>query len=208
MSAPHDAIVLMARAPELGRVKTRLASEMGDDQALAIYRELGESIADALRKAGPRVVVSYTPATAEDLTREWLGDDLRYEPQPSGDMGARMHAAISARLAAGADRVVVVGSDCPTMAPETVRAAFAALTDADVVLGPATDGGLYLIGVSASHDGLLSSIPWSSGEVLSATMERAEAAGLRVTMLPVMRDIDTAADWRAHRDAEWTRARD
>ena len=208
MSAPHDAIILMARAPELGRVKTRLASEMGDDQALAIYRELGEGIAAALRKAGPRVVVSYTPASAEQLTRDWLGDDLRYEPQAAGDLGARMAAAVAARFAGGADRVVVVGSDCPTMSPETIRSAFAALADADVVLGPAQDGGYYLIGISAAQDTLFRDVPWSSHDVLRISLERAREAGLRVTLLPEMRDIDTAADWRSYRDAEWNRARD
>lgn len=208
MSAPHDAIILMARAPEPGRVKTRLAAEMGDEQALAIYRELAEGVAAALRKAGPRVTVSFTPTDAEPMMRDWLGDDFRYEPQGSGDVGARMASAIASRFAAGADRVVVVGSDCPTMTPEALRAAFSALADADVVLGPAMDGGYYLVGVSAPQDALFHDVPWSSGNVLRVSLERARDAGLRVTMLPEMRDIDTAADWRAHREAEWTRARD
>lgn len=130
--------------------------------------------------------------------RSWLGDAFAYEPQSEGDLGERMAAAISARLEEGAARVVLIGTDCPTVSAATVRAAFDALDSGDVVFGPAADGGYYLIGMRRLHDSLFLGIPWSSERTLRESLERVRAAGLRVALLDVMRDIDTAEDWRAY----------
>jgi rSAM/selenodomain-associated transferase 1 len=128
----------------------------------------------------------------------WLGGDLSYEPQLESDLGARMHAAIAARVAAGARRVVVIGTDCPGVTGAGVRSAFAALDDADVVLGPATDGGYYLIGMREPQAALFRDVPWSTHRTLAVTLERARAARLCVALLDTLRDIDTADDWRAY----------
>ncbi len=192
-----DALVIVARAPERGRVKSRLAASVGEARALSIYRALGERIVAGVQGAARRVVVSHTPADAGTLMRDWLGADLEYEPQCEGDLGARMAGAIAARLLEGARRVVVIGADCPTVDARTIRDAFAALDEADVVLGPAHDGGYYLIGMRASHPALFERIPWSTASVLALTLQRINASGLSVRLLAPMRDVDTIEDWLA-----------
>jgi len=199
---PNRALVVFARAPEAGRVKTRLAREIGGAGALAAYRELGTLVLDAVAGLGDcAIVVAYTPADREDLVRAWLGAGPRYEPQPEGDLGSRMLGAIAARCAAGAEKVLVIGTDCPALDPDLLETAFARLDRADAVLGPAADGGYYLVGMTRPIRELFQGIPWGTSAALSATLERAAAAGVSVALLEERRDIDTAADWRAWRAA-------
>lgn len=199
------AIVAFARAPELGRVKTRLASELGDPAALAAYHELGRACWQAVLAArsalGCRALVAFTPAPAEQVMRDWLGGADAYFAQPAGDLGHRMLAAIAAALAGGAQRVVLIGTDCPQLSHPAMADALAALDDADVVIGPATDGGYYLVGMSRPHAVVFADVPWSSSLTLAITLERAAAAGLRVVQLSTLSDVDTAEDWRAWRAA-------
>ncbi len=198
-----DVIILFARAPELGRVKTRLAQEIGDAAALAAYQELGRtcwSNAVAARSTlGGRALVAYTPHDGEASVRAWLSGADAYMAQQSGDLGQRMLSAITLALSDGAGQVVVIGSDCPTLSERVLLDAFAALDRADVVIGPATDGGYYLIGMSRARDVLFADVPWSSALTLRVTMDRAHAAGLRVAKLQPLSDVDTADDWCAWR---------
>lgn len=198
MTVSRDHIVVFARAPILGQVKTRLASETGQARALEIYRALTEHVLAAVQRVGARVIVAYTPADAGPVMRAWLGASVTHEPQADGDLGTRMAAAFASRVADGAERVVIVGTDCPTMTRETITAALTALDDADVAFGPALDGGYYLIAARALHDTLFRDVPWSSASTLDVSLARARDAGLRVTLLTPMRDIDTIEDWRAH----------
>lgn len=198
MTVSRDHIVVFARAPILGQVKTRLASETGQARALEIYRALTERVLAAVQRVGAQVIVAYTPADAGSMMRAWLGTSVAQEPQADGDLGTRMAAAFVTRMADGADRVVIVGTDCPTITRETITAALTALDDADVVFGPALDGGYYLIAARALHDALFRDVPWSSASTLDVSLARAREAGLRVTLLTLMRDIDTIEDWRAY----------
>lgn len=217
---PSDVLVIFARAPERGRVKTRLAAAVGDDAALACYRALGAAVVRAVRPPRDggvpawRTVVAHTPADAAPALRAWLapaGGALAYEPQADGDLGARMRAAVERAVEAGAARVVVIGTDCPDVDATVVGEALAALDDpdapggADVVLGPALDGGYYLVGVRApaarACTALFEQVPWSASDTLAVTLARAAAAGLRVAQLAPRRDVDTVDDWR------WWRAR-
>ncbi|GAC1696363.1 MAG: TIGR04282 family arsenosugar biosynthesis glycosyltransferase [Gemmatimonadaceae bacterium] len=192
------ALVIFARAPESGRVKTRLAAGIGESAALAAYRALTERVIDQLRPLlDTEIVVQYTPRGAEEVMRGWLGDALRYEPQCDGDLGARMVGAITDRLIEGARRVVVVGVDCPDVDSAVIDDAFAALDGADVVFGPATDGGYYLVGVRGPTPEIFEGVPWSTPQTLTAALDRARAADLSVALLAERRDIDTAADWTA-----------
>jgi rSAM/selenodomain-associated transferase 1 len=190
-------LLVFVRAPELGRVKTRLAAELGAPLALAIHRYLGCRLADEVRRLQHhRVIVHYTGNHGAASVGEWLGNDLRLRPQVDGNLGDRMRAAIGAALADGASRVVIVGTDCPSLDSAGIETAFRALGSADVVLGPATDGGYYLIGMSRLYPSLFENIPWSSPETLRVTVERARELGLSVAMLEERRDVDTADDWR------------
>ncbi|MEJ7813428.1 MAG: TIGR04282 family arsenosugar biosynthesis glycosyltransferase, partial [Gemmatimonadaceae bacterium] len=193
------ALVLFARAPERGRVKTRLAAGLGDDAALAIYVRLAERAGAAAREVRDcRRVVAYTPAHdgVASAMRTWLGADFAYEPQCDGDLGRRMAGAVGHCLAGGAERVVVIGTDCPDLETGLLEEAFAALDVAELVFGPAEDGGYYLIGVRAVQPVLFEQIPWSSPDTLARSLGAARAAGLSVHLLRTLADIDTADDWQ------------
>jgi rSAM/selenodomain-associated transferase 1 len=193
--------VIFTRAPRQGRVKTRIAKDLGDARALAIHRELTErTLAAARGLRDAQVVVAHTPADAGDEMRAWLGDDLGYEPQRGRDLGQRMAAAIDARLSSGSSRVVVVGSDVPDLTTAILDEAFTSLHASDVVIGPAADGGYYLIGMKALHRSLFERIPWSSAETLARTLAAIRDAGLGVHLLEILRDVDTVVDWR-----DWAR---
>jgi uncharacterized protein len=146
--------------------------------------------------------VAYTPADKGGPVRAWLGPAPGYEAQGEGDLGARMLGAIAGRFAAGAAKVLVIGTDCPDLDPALLATAFAQLDRADAVLGPAADGGYYLVGMKRPIPELFQGIPWSTPATLSATLARAGAAGVSVALLDERRDIDTAADWRAWRAAQ------
>ena len=203
MPNARRALVVFARAPTPGAVKTRLAADLGDAAALRIYRELGaRAVAAACAVPDCVLSIAFTPAAGAEAVREWLGPDVRLRPQADGDLGARMAAAVADALAAGAERVVVVGTDCPDLDAATIESGFDRLDAHDVVLGPAADGGYYLIGLRRLHRELFEGVPWSAADTLERTLERAADAGLRVALLDVKRDIDTAADWAA-----WVAAR-
>jgi rSAM/selenodomain-associated transferase 1 len=202
-------VVVFARAPELGRVKTRLAATLGDVEALAVYRELGARVMRAIdpRDAGPRgygmpwrVVIACTPDGGAEAVRAWLGDRWPVRPQGTGDLGVRMATALADRFVAGADRVVVIGTDCPDVDAGVLADAFTRLHDHDAVLGPASDGGYYLIGMRRPLPALFAGVPWSSPDTLRVTLARAAEHAVSVALLHELHDVDTAADlaaWRA-----------
>lgn len=198
MVSSLDHIVVFARAPRLGQVKTRLASEIGPERALEIYRSMTEHVLAVVHPVGARIIVAHAPADAGPEMRAWLGANVTYEPQADGDLGERMASVFERRIADRADRVVIVGSDCPTVTVETITSALDALDGADVVFGPALDGGYYLVAARRLHPALFRDVPWSSARTLDVSLIRAREAGQRVALLTPMRDIDTADDWRAY----------
>jgi rSAM/selenodomain-associated transferase 2/rSAM/selenodomain-associated transferase 1 len=195
-SAERRTVVVFAKAPTPGRVKTRLAAEVGTKEAVRIYRSLGRGTVDALR-GGPHRLVVYVdppgPATAAAM-HEWLGrEGLEYRPQSEGELGVRMARAFDECLDE-ADSVCIVGTDIPGIDRDTVHRAFDTLREADVVFGPATDGGYYLVAMRRRHPDLFAAIAWSTATVLATTLARASEAGLRVALLEVRTDVDTLAD--------------
>jgi uncharacterized protein len=192
---PDGAVLVFVREPVAGRVKTRLSAEIGADAALGVYRRLAEhAVAEALR-TGPRVQVRvhFTPDGAGDAVRRWLGDGPAYLPQHPGDLGERMESAFRGAFEAGFGRVVIIGSDLPEMSARLLRRAFDMLADHDVVLGPAEDGGYYLLGLRRMQD-VFGDMPWSTPRVLDCTLQRLRRAGLYPALLEPLRDVDRAAD--------------
>ncbi len=193
-----NALIVVARAPVAGSVKTRLAAELGAEQALSIYRDLGSRTITAVTAGAEySITVAFTPDDAGTLVRQWLGPSVALEPQGEGELGERMAAAVTTAYAAGAQRVVLIGTDCPAVTQRVVQDAFHRLRQADVVIGPARDGGYYLIGLAGPHTAVFHDIPWSTSATLRATLDRIRARGLSVALLRMERDIDTAEDWRA-----------
>lgn len=193
-SAEAPMVLVFAKAPEPGRVKTRLAADLGEDKAARIYRQMGRQVVDQLRGGPFRLRVCHTPPHAESEVREWLGDEgLDFTPQASGDLGRRMHRALETALSE-APRACVVGTDAPDLDQVLVRNALALLADHDVVFGPARDGGYYLVGLRRPAPELFRHVPWSTDQVLEKSLEAAARAGLSVATLPMLSDVDRLED--------------
>jgi rSAM/selenodomain-associated transferase 1 len=199
---PDERLIVFVKRPQPGEVKTRLAREIGDDDAAALYRALAEQVLRATAPAGRAYgrVVCYAPADAGDDIARWLPGEER-APQAAGDLGRRMDDALARAFAEGAPRAVLIGTDAPGLSREHVEQAFDALRVHDLVLGPACDGGYYLVGLTAPRPALFEGIAWSTPAVLAQTLSKAAALGLRHHLLPRLRDVDTLADVRD----EWTR---
>ena len=187
---------MFVRAPEPGKVKTRLARVVGEAAALAAYVELVEGTLKALQKGAFDCELWFEGECNEGLRRWATEYGLPAFQQPDTDLGGRMLAA----LAAGA--AVVVGSDIPVLDAAYVEQALVRLSGADAVLGPVEDGGYCLIGMHAPHPELFRSIAWSTDTVAEQTLGRAAAAGLDVALLATLWDVDDYDDyvrWRKTR---------
>lgn len=182
----------MAKHPVPGQVKTRLAATLGADVACALYRAFILDLAERLPRLGYAITWAYWPATAPFPA---LVPEARCRPQHGRDLGERLAAAIAAEFRAGDAPVLVIGADVPHLSADDLREAATALgRDTDVVLGPAADGGYYLIGLRAPAPELFRDIDWGTAGVLVATRARASQLGLRTHLLPPSFDIDEVAD--------------
>lgn len=182
-------------------MKTRLSIDIGPAAAAALYRRVGRSVvaATGVGATDYRTIVWFTPPRARAIMRRWL-DGLpvtEFRAQAAGTLGTRLRRAFERCFAEGDRAVVMIGSDCPGIRGRDVRRAFHALERSDVVLGPALDGGYYLIGLRAPQPALFRAIPWSSAEVMRITHERARALKLSCRILRRLRDMDHARDARA-----------
>ncbi len=200
MSAEERLLILL-KAPILGTVKTRLAADTGPDTALSIYRRLLDQVVMTLSPLSA-VELHFTPATEGQLLSPWLKPGWSLHPQSEGNLGDRMLHAFSQAFATGAKRVVMIGTDCPSVKLADIRRALTVLVDHDLVLGPATDGGYWLIGLNRLHPELFNDINWSTSAVLSETLACAKRLRLSHQLLRPLSDVDTKADWDAYLSAQ------
>ena len=192
----NPALLLMVKNPIAGKTKTRLAAEVGNDRALEIYARLTahtRSQASALRGVTRYLYYSEFVDSADD----WPATDYIKLVQVGAGLGERMSAAFQRAFDRGHDRVVIIGSDCPGLTTEILQASFAALSDNDLVIGPATDGGYYLLGLRHPQPRLFTDMAWSTDQVAGETLRRAQVQALRVSELPILSDVDRLADWEA-----------
>ncbi len=190
------ALAVMAKAPRPGQVKTRLVPPLSPETAADLYRCFLLDTLDTIRRVqGATPAVAYAPADADHEFAS-LAPDLPRLPQGEGDLGARMLGVVDRLLGQGFDAAVLVGSDTPTLPVAHLDQAVAGLAsgEADVVLGPSDDGGYYLIGLRRLEPALFEGMTWSADTVLAETRRRADAAGLRTSLVPGWFDVDTAAD--------------
>ena len=192
------AVLLFAKAPRAGYVKTRLAADIGEAQAVELYRRIGNRVASDIGSRFP-LTVWYDPPGAEPELREWLGD-FEFRLQRGADLGTRLEAAFGEHFARGDGPVVAVGADVPEVRADTVTEACRLLESAEAVFGPALDGGYYLVGLARRHDEVFRGIPWGGAGVMRRTLEACQKARLVVETLPALRDIDTVADLAAFGD--------
>jgi len=192
-------LMLFVKYPELGRVKTRIAAEAGQEEAAVIYRQLVAAVLDGI-PAGQRVRVLYDDFRAEWEYQNWLQHPALVEaefcPQSTGDLGQRLRAAFAAAFRSGWQRVGVIGSDCMELSSAIYAQAWCALNTHDLVIGPTLDGGYYFLAMKTDEPSIFSDIEWSSERVFTQTEAAAQAAGLTWKCLEPLRDIDTLKDWQ------------
>lgn len=188
-------LMIFIRAPQAGQVKTRLAEAMGSAGALQAYETMLAILFNTLGEMA-NVELRFTPDGARKACERWLRPEWRLEPQGAGNLGEKLRRAFQESFDAGCERVVVIGSDCATLEARDIQAAWEALSTHDVVIGPARDGGYWLLGLRRTAPTLFDNIPWSTEIVFRQTLRRAREAGLTVHCLRELSDVDTLADWR------------
>ena len=189
-------LVVAAKQPERGKVKTRIGSALGDAQAAEVYGcALLDTLSLVLSISDVTHALSYAPAT--DDARCYFADiapTFLLMPQRGATLGERLNHTLT-RLLTRLSPIVVIGSDSPDLPAAFITRAFNLLRDGtDVVLGPASDGGYYLIGMKSMQPTLFERIDWSTEAVAQQTRERAEEAELNLVELPQWHDLDTVAD--------------
>jgi rSAM/selenodomain-associated transferase 1 len=188
---PEPRIIIFVKAPRPGFVKTRLAAAIGNEAACGAYRQLAETVLAHLAPL-PHLELRFTPDDAEDEITHWLSDGWTAHPQGEGDLGERMHRAFTEANGPA----IIIGSDCPQVELSDLRTAAKTLQARDAVIGPATDGGYWLIALNAPCPALFENIKWSTSDVLPKTLEKANEAGLSVQLLRELTDVDTGEDWQ------------
>ena len=190
----NRALILFIKNPEKGKVKTRLASTVGDERALAIYRALlAHSRRVALGVNAKRYLYYANFIPERD---EWSSRDFEKRLQPEGDLGIRMGTAFQEVLK-DHKHAILVGSDIAQLKESILEKAFQALSEHPFVLGPARDGGYYLLGMNSFHASVFSSIDWSTDRVFDQTCDRIKALGSTPALVDELSDIDYEADWEA-----------
>jgi rSAM/selenodomain-associated transferase 1 len=179
-----------------GSVKTRLAARLGDGAACELYREFVDCTVRRFSEVAHRRVLAFWPPDARAAFIPFEVGGWELTPQPSGDLGARMRGFFDHAWKAGAQRAVLIGSDSPTLPLEYVSRAFALLQRDAVVLGPACDGGYYLIGAASHTPAIFDGVAWSTPEVLPQTIARLRASQTPFALLPEWYDVDEVEDLR------------
>jgi len=187
-----NALIIFIKNPEIGKVKTRLAKTVGDEKALAVYKALMEhtrKIAEAL-PVNRRLFYSQYINEADN----WSPKKFQKELQIEADLGDKMATAFHTVFKEN-EKVVIIGSDCASLTPEIVQTAFDKLAEFPFVIGPAMDGGYYLLGMNQFTPSIFSDIEWSTETVCSTTIERINSLNKRYFLLPELSDIDYEEDW-------------
>ncbi|NJS09741.1 MAG: glycosyltransferase [Microcoleus sp. CSU_2_2] len=197
MITVRNKLIIFTRYPAPGKTKTRLIPVLGKEGAANLHRLMAQkTIARALsiENSGRFSVEIYYAGGSQQLMQDWLGTEMIYHNQGDGDLGARMAAAFQNCFDSGIDKVAIIGTDCPDLKAEIISKAFDELERSDVVLGPAQDGGYYLIGLRRSLPELFYGINWGTEEVLAQTRAIAKKFDLKIAELPTLTDIDQPED--------------
>ncbi len=189
-----NALIIFIKNPALGKVKTRLAKTVGNENALEIYLELSRITRDStsiLKNIQPYVFYS----DFIDKNDDWANEIFEKQVQSGEDLGDRMSNAFHEILEQH-QHVCIIGSDCPTLSVDILNQSFDLLQNHDFVVGPSTDGGYYLLGISSEkYEFLFKNMEWSTENVLSETLQRIAENEKTVALLPALTDVDEERDW-------------
>jgi rSAM/selenodomain-associated transferase 1 len=193
----RHAVMVMTRYPVPGRTKTRLIPVLGEKGACRLHQYMAEHTMQVVRDFGKsfhaKIFVFFNGGSKE-LMKSWLGGRTEYLPQSAGNLGVKMRIAFRTLFSRGFKAVLVIGTDCPDIDHDILSESFAWLDKVDMVLGPAADGGYYLLGLRRGHDALFEGIAWGGDQVFSQTMNAAAREQLSVHCLPERKDIDRPED--------------
>jgi len=189
-------VLLFLKSPEKGRVKSRLAKVIGEDRALEIYKRLVCDTLDKLDSNDKHFKICFYPPESDEVVRDWLGDSYSYRPQYGNDLGERMHNAFVEAFSTGREKVLLIGSDIPGLSVSLIDEAFISLDSNGAAIGPANDGGYYLIGFNrpAFLPGIFQGIEWGTDSVYLHTMDVLKRKGTGVHVLKMLTDVDTYED--------------
>ncbi|MCI5146388.1 MAG: glycosyltransferase [Candidatus Electrothrix sp. AR3] len=193
-------ILLFTRYPRPGKVKTRMIEHLGPEGAAELHGQMTEQVIRQLQpvflKGSTQLWVHYCGGSAEEMMA-WLGDNELIRRQQGDDLGERMAYAFAKTWQQGGEKVLLIGSDCPAIDADIITKGLEKLDRKDLVLGPAMDGGYYLIGLrsfAVGYEELFKAIDWGTGRVLAQTIDQAKKLGLSFSLLPQLHDIDRAED--------------
>jgi rSAM/selenodomain-associated transferase 1 len=192
----ENALIVFVKNPEPGKVKTRIAASVGNDKAIEIYNQLLNYTSKITQQVDCERYIYYFPLVLEDDM--FPNSSFHKKLQIKGDLGQKMQAAFSEILSKH-KRVVIIGSDCLELNADDITRAFEELEDNDVAIGPAKDGGYYLLGMNDLQLFLFKDMPWSEKGLLDESIIRVQDRGLNYSLLNMKSDIDFIEDWEAQK---------
>jgi rSAM/selenodomain-associated transferase 1 len=196
-------LIIFTRYPEPGKTKTRLIPVLGDIGAANLQKQMTEQtilqVKELQKLTKLSVEIRFTGGNLEKM-RNWLGNDLLYQFQGEGDLGQRMERSLVNAFNQTAKQVIIIGTDCPDLNSQILLTAFEKLQVFNLVLGPAMDGGYYLIGLQKPAAELFTNIHWGTAEVFAKTVEIAEKLNLSIGYLSSLADIDRPEDLESRYD--------
>jgi len=196
MNEKDNLVIIFIKCPLMGTVKTRLSKTIGEKMAQELYKRFVLDIIASLEGIDIPFVIYYTMDSCEETMVNWIGKDYRYHVQEGNDLGGRIKNSFINAFSGGYENVVLIGSDSPDLPSSHIKNSFEFLRDDDVVIGPAIDGGYYLIGFRADTFApfIFDGIEWSSGGEFRDTLNKLNEKSARVHILPEWYDIDRYAD--------------
>ena len=192
----NDLLIIFTKNARFGQVKTRLAKVIGEEQALAIHHNLVAMTAATIESLSSQKIVYFSEHNDEGSPLSKIAVDSKI--QQGNNLGERMHNAFEECYALGFKRMLLIGSDCPSLTNDLLFQAFEKLSNVPVVLGPAEDGGYYLVGLQAPKAELFDQINWGTSTVLEETINICHQQNVAFSLLPIHRDLDTYDDLIAH----------
>ncbi len=189
-------LIIFVKYPEPGKVKTRLAKDIGKEEAAQIYSGMAKTVIHTVSKSRDyEMMIFFDPPERKSEVEKWLQyKDHNIFPQKGKSLGEKMANAFIRAFSLGAEKTVIIGTDCVEISDEIISQAFDILHKVDVVLGPAEDGGYYLLGLKEPIFEIFNDIHWSTNVVLNQTLKKLAGKGLKFKLLKTLRDIDTISD--------------
>jgi len=195
MISNDNNLILFLKYPEKGKVKTRLSKDIGNEKALLIYKKSVSELLNQLDSNNYDISIYYCPENKNDEVKKWINlPDIKYLAQSGDDLGIRMLNAFKDSISLKYAKTVIIGTDCLEITNSLLSQSFDLLDDSDLVLGPATDGGYYLIGLKAVVETIFQDIHWSTEKVLKQTIKKAKEIKLSYKFLDFNNDIDNIHD--------------